>query len=372
MQTLWGGDLVNALEKIKDKGLPVAGCFPLYPPEELVHSMGISPVVLWGLGGGSNELSLADARVQNFVCAVGRRLSQLVLSDAGANLDAIFSYNACDTLRNLPEILAAGVREQGGKISRFSLHVPAISMQRPETKSYFANNIRQCIKDLEAVAPRPYSTENFLQSIALYNEWRALGRELDIASGKGNLPFEMLVRLALEAAFLSVEERLAAGKALLKHAVGNPPPKNAVPVLLSGIMPPPPAFLKVIEESGLFVCGNDLAPLWRTWAHSPRPADAPEFYADFYSNHFPCSTLLPTADARPAALVELAGQRGARGVVFIGEKFCEYEYFEFPHMEKVLNREGLATLLLEFSVDDIANVAQHSTRIEAFAESLAG
>jgi benzoyl-CoA reductase/2-hydroxyglutaryl-CoA dehydratase subunit BcrC/BadD/HgdB len=333
--------------------------------------MGISPVVLWGLGGGSNKLVLADERVQNFVCAVGRRLSQLVLWDAGKSLDALFAYNACDTLRNLPEVLEAGVAEQGGSISRFFLHVPAISMQRPETKSYFTRNIKQCISELEALVTIPYSTESFLQSASIYNEWRAIGRELDIASGKGNLPFEQLVRFALEAAFLPVEESLAAGKALLGDADGNLAPKNAVPVILSGIMPPPPAFLKVMEEAGLFVCGNDLAPLWRTWARSPKLADAAEFYADFYSNHFPCSTLLPTADRRPAALLELARQRGAKAIVFIGEKFCEYEYFEFPYLEKFFKNQGIAALLLEFGLDDLSNVAQHATRIEAFAETLA-
>ncbi|MDI6797428.1 MAG: 2-hydroxyacyl-CoA dehydratase family protein [Desulfatibacillaceae bacterium] len=371
MQAIWGGDIAPALKRLKGMGRPVAGCFPLYPPQELLHSMGISPVLMWGLGGGSSELVLADKRVQNFVCAVGRRLSQLVLWDSGQNLDALFACNACDTVRNLPEILEAGVGEQGTKMRWFSLHVPAIPMQEPTIKAYFANNIKQCIRELEALAPRPYSADNFLQSAALYNEWRSLGRQLDIASGKGGLPFERLVRFALEAAFTPVEESLAAGKALLKDCAPKPAPKNAVPVILSGIMPPPPAFLKVMEESGLFVCGNDLAPLWRTWARSPQPADAPEFYADFYSNHFPCSTLLPTADARPEALLGLARERGARAIVFIGEKFCEYEYFEFPYLEKFFQGQGLATLLLEFGVDDLANVAQHATRIEAFAESLA-
>jgi len=30
------------------------------------------------------------------------------------------------------------------------------------------------------------------------------------------------------------------------------------------------------------------------------------------------------------ALLRLAQERDARGVVFVGEKFCEYKFFEYP------------------------------------------
>ena len=44
---------MNLIEQIladlKSQGHRVVGCFPLYPPLELVHSMGLTPVILWGL-----------------------------------------------------------------------------------------------------------------------------------------------------------------------------------------------------------------------------------------------------------------------------------------------------------------------------------
>lgn len=54
----------------------------------------------------------------------------------------------------------------------------------------------------------------------------------------------------------------------------------------------------------------------------------------------------------------------------MGEKFCEYEYFEFPYLQKHLRQKGLRTLLLEFAIDDDQNLGQVRTRIEAFSEMI--
>ena len=74
----------------------------------------------------------------------------------------------------------------------------------------------------------------------------------------------------------------------------------------------------------------------------------------------------PTANA----FLEMVRHSEAKGVIFSGEKFCEYEYFEFPYLEKRLKEIGIPTLMLEFSVDDTENVSAYTTRVEAFAEML--
>ncbi|HON61958.1 MAG TPA: 2-hydroxyacyl-CoA dehydratase family protein, partial [Deltaproteobacteria bacterium] len=63
-------------------------------------------------------------------------------------------------------------------------------------------------------------------------------------------------------------------------------------------------------------------------------------------------------------------ERDVKGFIFIGEKFCEYEYFEIPEMEKMLRNEGVQVLQLEMSMDDILNLDAYRTRIEAFSEML--
>jgi benzoyl-CoA reductase/2-hydroxyglutaryl-CoA dehydratase subunit BcrC/BadD/HgdB len=91
---------------------------------------------------------------------------------------------------------------------------------------------------------------------------------------------------------------------------------------------------------------------------------------DFYYNHHPCTTLLGSADRRIESLESLVRERGARGIIFLGEKFCEYEYFEFPFLVKHFKEKGIHSLLLEFSMDDDESLGQVRTRIEAFSEMI--
>ncbi len=142
-----------------------------------------------------------------------------------------------------------------------------------------------------------------------------------------------------------------------------------VGVILSGILPPPSSISEAIENAGLRVVGNDIASLFRSYSYTPEATGDPgEYYVDFYQNHYPCTTILHSSDRRIDALQDLIGERKAQGFMFIGEKFCEYEYFEIPYLEKLLKDKGVNVLSLEFSIDDDQNIGTFKTRIEAFSE----
>jgi len=154
---------------------------------------------------------------------------------------------------------------------------------------------------------------------------------------------------------------------------GKKIPADERRVVVSGILPPPPSVCGIIEKSGFTVAGNDIASLYRSYCHHPEvTGDAGDFYIDFYQNHFPCTTLLSTSDRRAEAIMNLIRERNARGFMFIGEKFCEYEYFELPFIDKMMRHEGIKTLHLEFSIDDSENIEGFGTRIESFAEVMSG
>jgi benzoyl-CoA reductase/2-hydroxyglutaryl-CoA dehydratase subunit BcrC/BadD/HgdB len=142
-------------------------------------------------------------------------------------------------------------------------------------------------------------------------------------------------------------------------------------VILSGILPPPTSVINAIESSGLRVVGNDIASLGRSYASMPEIRDDPAaYFLDFYYQHFPCPTLLYTGDRRTTSLLGLVERTGAAGVIFVGEKFCEYEYFEFPHLVRQLKDKGIQTLEIEIAIEDDAQTSAHDARICAFAEIL--
>ncbi len=129
----------------------------------------------------------------------------------------------------------------------------------------------------------------------------------------------------------------------------------------------------MIEGAGMTVVGNDIAVLARSYGAGPGPtndsADPAEYYVSFYRDHFPCTTLIGSSDRRADSLIELVRERRADGMIVIGEKFCEYENFEIPHIVKRLDERGIKTLVLEFSGQD-DSLGPIGTRVEAFGETL--
>jgi len=369
--------IINKINRIKDSGKKVIGCFPLYPPLELFHSMDIVPIVLWGLDGALAGVRESDRHLQNYVCSVARHLTEFVLTDGGRLLDGLFMYNACDTLRNLPEILECGLGEKDIKVPLFNIHIPAMYTGQADSNKYLHDEITGLVSKIEQEYCVAYSEKRFRESADLYREMRSLSLELDALVSSGMIGFGDFSRIIHEGYIVPVDVEIESLKSWIKKC-GNSPAGKKIPadehrVVVSGILPPPPSVCGIIEKSGFTVAGNDIASLYRSYCYHPEiTGDAGKFYIDFYQNHFPCTTLLSTSDRRAEAIMNLIRERNARGFIFIGEKFCEYEYFEIPFIDKMMRNEGINTLLLEFSIDDNENIEGFGTRIESFAEVMSG
>jgi benzoyl-CoA reductase/2-hydroxyglutaryl-CoA dehydratase subunit BcrC/BadD/HgdB len=70
------------LATLKNNGRPVIACFPLYPPLALFHSMGLTPVVIWGLRGHVAGTEASDRHLPSYTCSVARHMTEFILSDA--------------------------------------------------------------------------------------------------------------------------------------------------------------------------------------------------------------------------------------------------------------------------------------------------
>jgi len=363
---------LQALTRLKNGPRPVIGCLPLYPPVELLHSMGLTPIVLWGLSEVVPNVNDADRHLQNYVCSVARRLTQFVISEWEELLDGLFFYNAGDTLRNLPEILREGVIDTGGLLyPQFHLHVPMTPPAQTDASDYLQTQIKVLIASLENHYGIPFSEERFADSVALYDRMRELCRQLEAAVAGGAMGFAEFRRALTTANFLVVNEQIVLLESCLAGLREQPPASAAAPIIVSGILPPPDEICDIMDQAGLRVVGNDIAFMHRAYARSPEDwRDVSDYYRQFYRDHFPCTTLLYTADRRVPAVMELALGQQARGFLFVGEKFCEYEYFEWPYLEKQLKDQGLATLSFEIAMESGAGGETLRTRLEAFREMI--
>lgn len=351
-------------------------CFPLYPPLELFHSMGLEPIVLWGVTSKIDSLTESDRHVQSYACSIARQLVQCVLSENALEFEGIFTYNACDTLRNIPEILVYALKENEKILPWYRVHIPMRSHESDYVQDYLQNEFKNLIRKLENQTGEKFSLESFRNSVNLHDELRALLIKIETLVAEGKASFAAYIKTLFSHHFEPLTEKLEILRAFeeeldsLDKKIPNTGTKN---IMLSGIMPPSLEIIKEIENSGFRIVGNDLGPLTRSnlfLEEIGRFNSPEEYYSQFYKHHFPCTTLLYTAEKRFKVLGDLMAEKHAEGIIFVGEKFCEYEYFEFPAMETYFKEKGFKVLPLELSqVEGSENNFQAiKTRIETFSE----
>ncbi len=368
-------DITKKLEQLKKDGRKILGCFPLYPPLELFYAMDLVPVVLWGLRGSVPDTAESDRLLQNYTCSVARHLTEFVLSEDSGLLDGLFMYNACDTLRNLPEIIEKGLEKNGRSLPLIKVHIPMVLPAQTDASAYFKNEIHHLVKELEERFDVSFSKDKFVEAVKKFKHVRNLMVRAENRVTQGRLSFLNFADAIHECWFSTVEEQIRILESLIEGLSGevefSTDNNTRHGVILSGILPPPTSVINAIESSGLRVVGNDIASLGRSYACMPEISEDPgAYFLDFYYQHFPCPTLLYTGDRRTTSLFGLMEKTGASGVIFVGEKFCEYEYFEFPHLVQQLKDKGIQTLEIEIAIEDDAQTSAHDSRISAFAELL--
>lgn len=355
---------------LRVSGKPVMACSPLYPPVELIHAAGFCPLVLWELNDLVADTEESDTHIQPYCCSIARRMLEYMLSHHGDDCAAFLTYNACDTIRNLPEIVEEGLRTKGHRIPALRFHLPAANSGGGNARSYLASQIQELRTSLVRISGYEFPDDEFRSSVELYRKLRNALLLLETEVRRGAISFVEYARYGRQLHLLPAEEVLTAVENAHEQAKKQPDQNRGIDVVISGIVPPPDEVICIMEASGLNICANDVASLHRAIAFTPESFSGLEdYYQQFYEGHFPCPTLLPTAGKRVDALLALAKNAGAKGIIFIGEKFCEYEFFEYPYLMKRFAAVGLPCLLLEMAIDGVGIEAQ-KTRIEAFVELL--
>ena len=357
---------------------PIIACLPLYPPLELLDSLGFHPIIPWNLKPHIHGTGQGDRHLQNYVCSVARHLVEYLFTEGTKQIDGIVAYNACDTIRNLPEIIQSGLEERKRPIPLFTYHIPMTgAVGRPRSdyvKDYITHEIDRLIRELKTTFGVSFNAHRFLESVETYNAVRGLSHTLADRLAGGRIDFPRFTALLSAVSFMPITEQFSTLSAAIDGLQDAPKKSDdAKRIVVSGILPPPPLVIDAMERSGLRVVAEDLALFRRSYSYQPAPTRKPgDYYADFYENHYPCTTLHYLADRRIEAILSLCRDLKADGFVFLGEKFCEYEYFEFPHLERRLRELGVKPLALEFSIDDSEHIGAVVTRIEAYAELLGG
>jgi benzoyl-CoA reductase subunit C len=146
----------------------VVGHFQVYFPEEIAHAAGILP---FKVRGAPIETVRADARFGSYLCSILKTSLELALSDR-VELDMFVTHPICDAARNL------------GAVWGRNFPYPCEILYLPQNANsdhsvlYLRDEYARLKRGLEEIAGKKVTDDDLRGSLDVFNENRALLREL--------------------------------------------------------------------------------------------------------------------------------------------------------------------------------------------------
>ena len=127
---------------------------------------------------------------------------------------------------------------------------------------------------------------------------------------------------------------------------------------------------ETFDEFGMHIVADDVCAQSRQYRTDvPFGADALQALAEKFANTDNCSVLYNVEKPRVQWIVDVAKNRGAKGVVVVMTKFCDPEEFDFVCIKEACEKADLPLALVE--VDRQMNqFEQVKTNLETFRDML--
>ena len=152
----------------RQAGGKVIGHFQVYFPEEIAHAAGCLPLKL---RGAPLETRHADSRFGSYLCSIIKTSLEMALGKH-VEMDMFVTHPICDAARNL------------GAIWGRNFDYPCQILYLPQNANsghaaeYLRDEYARLQKEIETIAGRKVSQEDLRHSIAVFNDNRALIRQL--------------------------------------------------------------------------------------------------------------------------------------------------------------------------------------------------
>ncbi len=152
----------------RETGGKVVGHFQVYFPEEIVHAAGLLP---FKVRGAPIEAVRADSRFGSYLCSILKTSLELALSGR-VELEMFVTHPICDAARNL-----AAVWGRNFPYPCQILYLPQNANSRYAAQ-YLCAEYERLKRHVEAIAGRSVTDDDLRRSLTVFNENRALLRDL--------------------------------------------------------------------------------------------------------------------------------------------------------------------------------------------------
>lgn len=349
------------MEKYLKEGKKVVAVAPVYTPNEIIHSMGLVPMGVWG---ADMEINEAKRYYPAFICSIMQTILEMGIKGEYKGVSAIVIPALCDSLKTLGQNWKYAVKE-----------IPFIPMTYPQNRKpaygvkFTKAGYMRVINDLRVATGANFSNVALEESIQIYNEHNAVMREFAELAANAEITAAQRNDVFKSAWFMLPEEHTAVVKQLNEELKAAPKAENKLRVLVSGILADAPALLKIFDD-------NDIKVVWDDVAHESRQyrTDTPKVHgtaldalAQKFADMDNCTLLYDQQKKRVDTIIEQAKKHDAQGVIVLMTKFCDPEEFDYVPIKRACEAEGLMNLNIE--VDrQMVNYEQANTMIQAFKE----
>lgn len=349
----------------RETGGRIAGHFQVYFPEEIVHAAGMLPIKI---RGASLEPTRADSHFGSYLCSILKTSLESALTGA-VKLDLFVSHPICDAARNLAAIW-------GRNFSHPSqiLYLPQ-NANSSHSVEYLRGEYDRLRRTVEGVAGRPVTEEALKKSIGVFNENRALLRELYAI--KRDTPWKIAAEdaysLVALAGMVPREDHNVLLRTLLpriRERQGKPEDRIRV-VFEGGFCEQPPIDLVRLLGRMCYLVDDDLLiGLRYLTSDVPATGDPLRALAESYlerSTYSPVQHDLRKPKEQMLLRRVEAAQAGA--VILAAAKMCEPGLEEQVAYTKALEEKGIPYFITEFE-ENMSSFEGLELQIETFLENL--
>jgi len=349
----------------REAGGKVVGHFQVYFPEEIVHAAGMLP---FKVRGAPLEAMRATSRFGSYLCSILKTSLEMALSDR-VELEMFVTHPICDAARNLAAIWGRNV-DYPCQI----LYLPQ-NANSSYSAQYLHDEYARLKQELEAIAGRPITDDDLRHSIGVFNENRALLREMYAIKRESPwlLSADEAYALMAVGGFIPREEH----NEMLRTALpmvrtrGTKPQDKIRIVFEGGFCEQPPLDLIRMMGRSCYVVDDDFM-IGMRWILGDVPREGNPLYnmAEAYlenSSYSPVQHDL--RKPKEKMLIKRIKGSGAGAAIVTAAKMCEPGLEEQVAYIHTLDEEGIPYFISEFE-ENMTSFDHLEIQLETFVENL--
>ncbi len=353
------------LRRWRDGGGKVVGHFQVYFPEEIVHAAGLLP---FKVRGAPVEATRADSRFGSYLCSILKTSLELALSGR-VELEMFVTHPICDAARNL-----AAVWGRNFAYPCQILYLPQ-NANSSHAAEYLRHEYGRLKREVEAIAGRTISDDDLRASLAVFNQNRALMR--DLYAIKREAPWkvsadEAYVLAAIGGLIPREEHNELLAETLPLIEARDVKQQDRIRIVFEGgfCEQPPLDLIRAIGRS-CYVVDDDLL-IGLRWILEDVPADGDPLYnlAEAYlerSSYSPVQHDL--RKPKEKMLLKRIEESGAQAAIITAAKMCEPGLEEQVAYTRALDEANVPYFVSEFE-ENMTSFDHLEIQLETFVENL--